>query len=338
MSGIEIGAALFCSMLALMALRVPIAVAMFIPGAIGYLLLASPAALFSQLKGIAFARYSNYDLSVIPMFLLMGEFATHGGLSRALFRFGNTLLGHWRGGMAMASMIASAIFGGPCGSSVATTATVAQVALPELRRHHYSGRFATGTVAAGGVLGILIPPSVVLVVFAILAEQNIAKLFAASLIPSLIATVGYLVVIAVYARLHPEEAPLQTRQSRRAFFAALLDVSPMLAIFAVMLGGIYLGVFTPTEGGAVGAAGAVAAAALGGAQLAPHLLARDLLHHVVGLEPHVGARRVGRLAPLPVAVGLAVVEDGGDDHGAAGHDLGYIAGRRFGAGCEAVLK
>ena len=254
MSGIEIGAALFCSMLALMALRVPIAVAMFLPGAIGYLLLASPAALFSQLKGIAFARYSNYDLSVIPMFLLMGEFATHGGLSRALFRFGNTLLGHWRGGMAMASMIASAIFGGPCGSSVATTATVAQVALPELRRHHYSGRFATGTVAAGGVLGILIPPSVVLVVFAILAEQNIAKLFAASLIPSLIATVGYLVVIAVYARLHPEEAPLQTRQSRRAFFAALLDVSPMLAIFAVMLGGIYLGVFTPTEGGAVGAA------------------------------------------------------------------------------------
>jgi len=153
-------------------------------------------------------------LSVIPLFILMGQFATQGGLSKALFGLANALIGHLRGGMAMASVLACAAFGSICGSSVATAATVSQVALPEMRRHGYSGKLATATLAAGGTLGILIPPSVVLVVYGILAQQNIAKLFAAAFIPGFIAAGLYLVAIALYVRRHPAEGPPSERRSR----------------------------------------------------------------------------------------------------------------------------
>jgi C4-dicarboxylate transporter DctM subunit len=246
---------LFAAMLALMALRVPIAIAMFIPGAVGYALLAGTPVLLNHLKGAAWARLSVYDLSVIPLFLLMGQFATQGGLSRALFRFTNTLIGHRRGGMAMAAVLACAAFGTICGSSVATAATVTQVALPEMRRHHYSGRLATATLAAGGTLGILVPPSVVLVVYAILTEQNIAKLFAAAMLPGLLAAIGYIVAIAVYARVVPGHAPDHAPASRQERLAAAAEVWPIAAIFVVVFGGIYGGVFTPTEGAGIGAAG-----------------------------------------------------------------------------------
>jgi C4-dicarboxylate transporter DctM subunit len=246
---------LFAAMLALMALRVPIAIAMFIPGAVGYALLAGTPVLLNHLKGAAWARLSVYDLSVIPLFLLMGQFATQGGLSRALFRFTNTLIGHRRGGMAMAAVLACAAFGTICGSSVATAATVTQVALPEMLRHHYSGRLATATLAAGGTLGILVPPSVVLVVYAILTEQNIAKLFAAAMLPGLLAAIGYIVAIAVYARVVPGHAPDHAPASRQERLAAAAEVWPIAAIFVVVFGGIYGGVFTPTEGAGIGAAG-----------------------------------------------------------------------------------
>ncbi|MEX2220369.1 MAG: TRAP transporter large permease [Candidatus Rokuibacteriota bacterium] len=255
MSAVEIGLALFAAMLALMALRVPIAIAMFIPGAVGYALLASPLVLMNHLKGAAWARLSVYDLSVIPLFLLMGQFATQGGLSRALFRFTNALMGHRRGGMAMAAILACAAFGTICGSSVATAATVTQVALPEMRRHHYSGRLATATLAAGGTLGILIPPSVVLVVYAILTEQNIAKLFAAAFVPGILAACGYVTAIAVYVRLVPGQAPEHPLATRGERLAAAADVWPIAAIFVLVFGGIYGGLFTPTEGAAIGAAG-----------------------------------------------------------------------------------
>ncbi len=254
MSGLGVGLSMFAGMLALMALRVPIAISMFVPGAIGYVVLGSEAALLNHLKGMAYARYSVYDLSVIPLFLLMGEFATKGGLSRALFKCGNALLGHFRGGMAMAAILACAAFGAVCGSSVATAATVGQVALPEMRRYNYSGRLATATLAAGGTLGILIPPSVVLVVYAILTEQNIAKLFAAAFIPGAIAAAGYIAAIAIYVRLYPGHGPAQPRHSRAELLASLIDVWPVAAIFFVVFGGIYGGIFTPTEGAAVGAA------------------------------------------------------------------------------------
>ena len=255
MSPLLVGAALFGGMLVLMALRVPIAIAMFIPGAIGYVALSSEAALLSTLKGALYARFTVYDLSVIPLFLLMGQFATQGGLSAALFRAAASFIGHFRGGLAMAAVLACAAFGAICGSSVATAATVAQVALPEMKRFNYSGRLATATLAAGGTLGILIPPSVVLVVYAILAEQNIAKLFAAAMIPGIIAAIGYVLAIGVYTRLHPDQGPAQPRHAWRERLTTLLDVWPVAAIFLIVFGGIYGGLFTPTEGAGVGAVG-----------------------------------------------------------------------------------
>ncbi|HUU71947.1 MAG TPA: TRAP transporter large permease [Burkholderiales bacterium] len=262
MSSLQTGITLFVSMLVLMSLRVPLSASMFIPGAIGYWSMAGDSALLNYLKGFAFARFSVYDLSVIPLFILMGQFATQGGLSRALFRFANSVVGHFRGGMAMASIYACAAFGAVCGSSVATAATLSQVALPEMRRHQYSGRLATATLAVGGTLGILIPPSVPLVVYAILTEQNIAKLFLAAFVPGLIATLGYCFVIWLTVRLRPDLAPSQPRQNAAQRLKALIEVWPVAAVFSIVFGGIYTGLFTPTEGAAVGAAGTFFAALL----------------------------------------------------------------------------
>jgi len=194
----------------------------------------------------------------------MGQFATQGGLSRALFAFANALIGHLRGGMAMASVLACGAFGTVCGSSVATCATVTQVALPEMRRHGYSGRLATATLAAGGTLGILIPPSVVLVVYAILAEQNIAKLFAAALLPGAVGAALYILAIAVYARFAPHHGPAQARRSRAELVAATKEIWPIVLIFIVVFGGIFDGWFTPTEGAAIGAAATFLVALLKG--------------------------------------------------------------------------
>jgi C4-dicarboxylate transporter DctM subunit len=256
LTGVEFGLLMFGVMLVLLFARVPIGAAMFLTGLAGYVTHAGWPALLNYLKNGAFARFSNYDLAVVPLFLLMGNLATQGGLSRALFGAANALIGHWRGGVAMAGIGACAGFGAICGSSLATAATMGQVALPELRRLNYSPRLATGTLAAGGTLGILIPPSVVLVVYAIIAEQNIAKLFAAALIPGLIAAAGYLLAIAIYVRLFPDAGPAGPRQTWSARLRALRDVWPVAAIFVAVIGGIYGGVFTPTEAASIGTVGA----------------------------------------------------------------------------------
>ena len=233
---------------------------MFIPGAIGYWFIAGQASLLNYLKGLAFARFSVYDLSVIPLFILMGQFATQGGLSKSLFLFANTIVGHFRGGMAMASIYACAAFGSVCGSSVATAATLSNVALPEMRRHKYSGRLATATLAVGGTLGILIPPSVPLVIYAILTEQNIAKLFLAAIIPGLLATIGYCLVIWLTVKIRPDLAPAQPKHSSSERLDALRQIWPIIIVFIVVFGGIYTGTFTPTEGASVGALGTFVAA------------------------------------------------------------------------------
>jgi C4-dicarboxylate transporter, DctM subunit len=248
-----IGLAMFAGMLVLMALRIPIAAAMFVPGALGYWAMTNDAALLNQLKGSAVARLTVYDLSVIPLFLLMGQFATQGGLSRGLFKAAAAIVGHVRGGLAMAGVLAAGAFGAVCGSSVATSATITQVAYPEMKAHGYHGRLSTASLAAGGTLGILIPPSVPLVVYAILTEQNIAKLFAAALVPGLLAMVGYLVVIALVCKARPELATPSAPLPWRARFKALLAIWPVVVIFLIVFGGIYRGIFSPTEGAAVGA-------------------------------------------------------------------------------------
>ena len=168
MSGTAIGGTFFALMLLLLALRVPIAISMFLTGVAGYVTMTGWAPLMSYLKTVAYGRFSVYDLSVVPLFLLMGSFASRGGLSKALFGAAGSLIGHWRGGLAMAAVGACAGFGAICGSSLATAATMGQVALPELRRLNYSPALATATLAAGGTLGILIPPSIVLVIYACL--------------------------------------------------------------------------------------------------------------------------------------------------------------------------
>ncbi len=262
MSAITLALIIFGIMLVLMAVRVPISVAMFAAGGIGYVMQTGWAPFANFLNTQAFARFASYDLSVIPLFILMGHFATQGGISKALFQFAASVMRHFKGGLAMAAVLASAAFGAICGSSVATAATITSVALPEMKRHGYSGRLSTATLAAGGTLGILIPPSVPLVIYAILTEQNIAKLFAAAMVPGLIAMLGYITAIAIYVRLVPGQAPDVRADSAGISLRSALAVLPIAVIFLLVFGGIYGGYFTPTEGAAVGAAATFVAALL----------------------------------------------------------------------------
>jgi C4-dicarboxylate transporter, DctM subunit len=256
MSGIESGLVLFGLLMLLLLVRVPIGVAMFMVGAGGYVAFTGGQmnTLLNSLKNLAYARLSNYDLVVIPLFLLMGQFATHGGLSRSLFRFVNAFMGHWRGGIAMAAVGACAAFGAICGSSLATAATMGQVALPELDRAKYSGALATGALAAGGTLGIMIPPSVPLVIYAILTQESIGKLFMAAIVPGIIAMIGYMVVIQIIVRWKPATGPAGPRVEWPERIRSLLIVLPVLLVFVVVIVGIYGGWANPTEAAAIGAA------------------------------------------------------------------------------------
>jgi C4-dicarboxylate transporter, DctM subunit len=255
-TGVQVGSLMFAIMLALMVVRVPIGIAMFTVGCGGYAYLTggNVNALLSSLKNLAYARLSNYDLVVIPLFLLMGQFATHGGLSRALFRFVSAYMGHHKGGVAMAAIGACAGFGAICGSSLATAATMGQVALPELRRFGYSGSLATGALAAGGTLGIMIPPSVPLVIYAILTQESIGKLFMAAVIPGVIAMLGYMLVVRIVVTLSPASGPAGARVGWNERLVSTLNVLPVLVVFVVVIVGIYGGWANPTEAAAIGAA------------------------------------------------------------------------------------
>jgi tripartite ATP-independent transporter DctM subunit len=256
LSNLEIGIVSFPALLVLIFLRVPIGLAMFSVGFAGlWMVNGSTMIALAKLKTETFTTFSNYSLSIVPMFLLMGHFATLGGMSQALFKAAEGWLGHRKGGVAMAAVGACAGFGAICGSSLATAATMGRVALPELRQYGYAGGFSTATLAAGGTLGILIPPSIVLVIYAILAEQNIAKLFLAAFVPGLLAALGYVITISIYVRINPKSAGTRPPMPYAERLRALIDVWPVLLVFLAVVGGIYLGVFTPTEGAAVGAFG-----------------------------------------------------------------------------------
>ena len=278
MSNLELGFWSFPVLLVMVFLRAPIGLAMLLCGFGGWYMAmgGNPTPLLAKLKSETYTTFSSYSLTIIPLFLLMGQFATLSGMSQALFRAAESFLGHRRGGVAMAAVGACAGFGAICGSSLATAATMSKVALPELKRYGYSGGFSTATLAAGGTLGILIPPSVILVIYAILTEQNIAKLFLAAFIPGILAALGYVLTISIYVRLHPDAAGTRPPVPMAERFVALGKTWPVMAIFLLVVGGIYLGWFTPTEAAAIGAAGtglvALVSGSLGWTVLAQSLL------------------------------------------------------------------
>jgi C4-dicarboxylate transporter DctM subunit len=261
MDDFTLGIVFFVITLVIIMLRVPVGLAMLVMGGIGYTMISGIEPLLNTLKSSSYERFSSYTLSVVPLFLLMGQFATKAGLNRALFDATRAWVGHMRGGLAIATVGGCAAFGAICGSSLATAATMSQVALPEMRRYGYSDSLATGTLAAGGTLGILIPPSVILVIYAVYTEQSIGHLFLAALIPGIIATLGYMIVVGIYVRLAPSAGPSGERYPFRARMRSLRDVWPVALVFILVVAGIYLGWFSPTEGAAIGA-GSVGAIAV----------------------------------------------------------------------------
>ena len=252
MSGLAVAALGFGVMLALIAVRMPVGLSMLVVGAIGYIHLSSWPAFFAYMKANPYHQFANYTLSVIPLFILMGAFAEQSGMARDLFTAARGLVGHIRGGLALAVLGACTIFGAISGSSVATTATFGRAALPELRRYHYEDGFATAMIAIGGVVDLLIPPSIILVVYAIATEQNIAKLFMAAMVPGLLAVVFYSVVIVIVVRRNPHIAPVQAQTGATERLQNLLLIWPAIVVLGLVIGGIYGGVFTPTEAAAVG--------------------------------------------------------------------------------------
>lgn len=254
----------FLAALVLIALRVPVAVAMGLVGAVGAISLAGYDGAVFVLGNLGFEAVFPYGLSVVPLFVFMGAFAAQAGLSKSLYQAVNAFIGHWRGGLAMATIGACAGFGAICGSSLATSATIGRVALPEMRDRGYSDSLAAGSVAAGGTLGVLIPPSIILVIYGLIAEQSIGALFAAALVPGILAVVLYMIAIRLVIWRSPGSSRPAARLSARDRVIALKEVWDVLLLFVVVIGGIYSGLFSPTEAAAVGAGGALALTALKG--------------------------------------------------------------------------
>ncbi len=256
MSGDSIAIVAFLVLFVLMALRVPVGIAMGLVGVTGFAAVnAIQPAL--NLFGIVPLRTGNdYDLALIPMFILMGSLATASGLSRELFRASNAWLGHRRGGLAIATIAACGGFAAICGSSVATAATMARVALPEMRRFGYSDRLASGVIAAGGTLGILIPPSIVLAIYGFMTQQDIGRLFIAGIAPGVLAVLLYIFTISLMGWLRPGAVPVGEKAPWDERLRAMRDVWAVLVLFVFIIGGIYAGIFTATEAAGMGAIGA----------------------------------------------------------------------------------
>ena len=256
MDPLTIGVLAFLVMLVLLMIGVPIGFAMGAAGFSGTALIIGVQPAMRLLGRTAFETAVTDSLSIIPLFVLMGTFASSSGLSRDLYRAFNTWLGHRPGGLALATIGGCGAFAAICGSSIATAATMSQVAMPEMRRYKYDDRLATGSIAAGGTIGILIPPSVILALYGILTETNIGDLFLAGIIPGIITVLGFMVTIAIITHIKPELGPRGDRSSAAEKLLAFKDVWGMVALFTLVIGGIYLGVFTPTEAAGIGAVGA----------------------------------------------------------------------------------
>ncbi|MBO8140723.1 MAG: TRAP transporter large permease [Firmicutes bacterium] len=248
------GVAGLIALIVLMMLRVPVGIAMIAVSAVGSLYILRPASVFFTLGSNPFATASMYSLSVIPMFVLMGMFVALAGFGKDLYAFAHGLVGRFRGGLAMATVAASGMFSAVSGSAVATASTMASVALPEMRRFRYDEGLAAGCTAVGGTLGILIPPSSILVLYGVLTEEPIGRVLVAGIVPGIMTTLLLMTTAYLVARFKPELAPLaERREDEPDLWRALRRTWPIPTIFAISMGGIYQGVFTPTEAGAVGA-------------------------------------------------------------------------------------
>ena len=257
MSVLQIGLAGCLLLLVLLLSSMPVAIAMMLAGTVGFVAAVSPAAAMSMLTAEVYDTFTSYSLTVIPLFVLMGQVAFHTGISRRLFHTAYQWMGHWPGGMAISTVGACTAFGAICGSGPATAATMASVVLPEMKRYGYDMKLAAGTVAAGGTLGMMIPPSVVFIVYAILTEQSIGQLFIAGIGPGILMAVLFCLTILMLCRKHPQLGPAGPRMPLKEKLRSLAGVSEMLILFFAVIGGMFGGLFTPTEAAAIGAAGAI---------------------------------------------------------------------------------
>ena len=245
-----------CSLFFLLATGMHIGLAMLVTGFLGYWLMMGIPAALALLNLVPYSVASSYTLTVIPLFVLMGQFASVSGISRDIYKAVYSWFGGLPGGLAMATVVGCAGFGAVCGSSLATGVTMGIVALPEMKKYGYDDRLATGCVAAGGTLGILIPPSLGFAIYGILTEQSIGKLFMAGILPGIVLTGFFIVAIWIQCRIRPSMGPRAPRISFKDKVVALSGVWGLLVLFVLVMGGIYLGVFTPTEAAGVGAFGA----------------------------------------------------------------------------------
>jgi tripartite ATP-independent transporter DctM subunit len=246
----------FAVLLALAFARIPIAFAMLIVGVGGFTFERGLPAALDQLAQTTFAAGINYELSVVPLFILMGNLVARAGMSQELFRAAHAFIGHWRGGLAMSTVVACAGFGAICGSSIATAATMSRVAYPPMRQLGYSDKLAASAIAAGGTLGILIPPSTIMVIYGIMTETNIGRLFAAGVLPGILAAGLLCLAVRYVVWREPSAGPAGQRSTWDARWRALRGVWGVAGLFIVSIGGIYAGVFTATEGAGIGAFGA----------------------------------------------------------------------------------
>ena len=247
----------FAILLGLAFARIPIAFAMLIVGVGGFALKRGMHAAFDQLAQTTFAAGIDYELSVVPLFVLMGNFVSRAGMSQELFRAAYTLIGHWRGGLAMSTVVACAGFGSICGSSIATAATMSKVAYPPMRRLGYSDKLAAASICAGGTLGILIPPSTIMVIYGIITETNIGRLFAAGVFPGILAAGLLCLAVRWVVWRDPGAGPAGERASWAERLDAMKGIWGVVVLFIVSIGGIYAGIFTATEGAGIGAIGAI---------------------------------------------------------------------------------
>jgi C4-dicarboxylate transporter DctM subunit len=252
-----VGITAFLVLIFLLAITVPIGVAMMLCGVGGLAMIIGLVPSLSLFGTTVMQSVVTYDLSIIPLFILMGALASRSGLSQELYDAFNAWLGGFRGGLALATVGACGAFAAICGSSVATAATMSKVALPEMKKYRYSDSMATGSVAAGGIIGILIPPSVILVLYGLLTESSIGDLFIAGFLPGILTILVFMIVISIVTRLHPESGPAGEKSTWKQKLNATLKTWAITALFATVIGGIYFGVFTPTEAAGVGAFGAL---------------------------------------------------------------------------------